>query len=215
MRWTRSLVIAGLMGLASAPQIWPASPPEVTATITPDRIGLNEIATFTITASGHGFAGLDLEPNFKLDDFETVAGPFRSESVRFVNGLTSRSLSLSWQLHPLHSGTARVKSIVVKARGRTIELPDQTIEVENTATLHPASSGNQGLSPFAGFMQPFSRAPTPFSPTPSPPRSMPEVFLQAVASPPKPFVGQQVLYTLYLYTQGDVDNIDPEEIPDF
>lgn len=215
MKWVRALPIAALLFLAPSLNAWAAQPLKVNAQISPGRIGLNELATFKITARAHGFSGISLQPEFKLDNLETVAGPFRSESIRFVNGFTSRSVSLTWQLHPLHAGSARVKNIEVKARGRQIELPDQTIEVENTATLHPGASPNQGLSPFGALMQPFSPPQSPFAAPSSPPQTMPQVFLQAIVAPPDPYVGQQVLYTLYLYTQGNVDNIDPEKIPDF
>lgn len=215
MRWPRALSIAVVVAVASSLAAWSAPSVQVNAQISPTRIGLNELVTFTITARAQGFGGIDLHPGFKLDNLEAVAGPFRSDQVRFVNGFTSRSISLTWQLHPLHPGPARVKSIVVKARGRQIEIPDQTIDVENTATLHPGAAQNQSLSPFGALMQPFSAPSSPFAAPASPPQTMPGVFLQAVANPQNPYVGQQVLYTLYLYTQGDVDNIDPQEIPDF
>ncbi len=44
---------------------------------------------------------------------------------------------------------------------------------------------------------------------------VPQVFLRAEAEPARPYVGQQVLYTLYLYTDADVDSIRPRNLPDF
>lgn len=215
MTWARAVSIATLAVCVPCLAAQGATNVEVNVHITPQRIGLNEIATLDITARSQGFGSIDLKPSFKLDNLEMVAGPFRSESVRFVNGFTSRSLTLSWQLHPLHPGRARVSGIAVKARGRRIELPDQTLDIENTATLHPGASQNQPPSPFGALTQPFSALSSPFSAPSARPQTIPQVFLQATATPRDPYVGQQVLYTLYLYTQGNVDNIDPEEIPDF
>ena len=37
----------------------------------------------------------------------------------------------------------------------------------------------------------------------------PRVFLQAEATPQRPFVGEQVLFTIYLYTREDITAIAP------
>ncbi|MFP5288749.1 MAG: BatD family protein, partial [Thermoanaerobaculia bacterium] len=43
----------------------------------------------------------------------------------------------------------------------------------------------------------------------------PDVFLRAEVRPLKPVVGQQVLYTVHLYTLSDVSMVSPTAVPDF
>ncbi|HSS52354.1 MAG TPA: BatD family protein, partial [Thermoanaerobaculia bacterium] len=43
----------------------------------------------------------------------------------------------------------------------------------------------------------------------------PAVFLRAEMQPPRPVVGQQVLYTIYLFTREDIANIAPAALPVF
>src|SRR4029453_8827970 len=43
----------------------------------------------------------------------------------------------------------------------------------------------------------------------------PKVFLRAVATPERAYVGQQITYTVYLYTQGDVTSVNPKALPAF
>ena len=45
--------------------------------------------------------------------------------------------------------------------------------------------------------------------------SRPKIFMRAVAVPAEPYAGQQVLYTVYLYTQNDVTALAPRNVPPF
>ena len=41
----------------------------------PGLIGVEELASFTITVTSGGFGGLDVQPAFELDNLEVAAGP--------------------------------------------------------------------------------------------------------------------------------------------
>ena len=65
-------------GDAARPGAWaPAEEPrtEATAMLEPGVVGVEELASFTITVSSGGFGGLDVHPAFELDNFEVAAGP--------------------------------------------------------------------------------------------------------------------------------------------
>ncbi len=50
---------------------------------------------------------------------------------------------------------------------------------------------------------------------PQQPSRTPQLFLEAVVDEPKPWLGQQLLYTLYLYTDVNVQSVSPTKLPDF
>jgi hypothetical protein len=196
------LLAFGVASLGSASDI------EVRTELSPEVIGIEQLATLTIEIEGTGLGRLRPEPEFGLDNLRIVAGPYSQESLQFVNGTTSRSARISWRLRPLEVGPARVHSIVLRIGDRIVEQADLhlTVRRESVEVEEPEES----TDPFDNLFEPFRR-----------PRSRPsqrgrsEVFLRAVAAPADPFVGQQVLYTLYLYTQSDISSINPESLPDF
>ncbi|MCP3961454.1 MAG: hypothetical protein GY719_26720 [bacterium] len=186
-----------------------------------DGIGLEELAVLSIQVELGGGRRADPSPEFELDNFRVAAGPSTSNSLRFVNGATSRSLTFTWHLQPLSVGTARVHSGVLRVEGEQVELPERSVEVLEVAPPRhrrrdpfrpPFSSGSlldeREDSPDNFFNRRRRRQdPRPVTP--------PKIFLRAEADPKDPYVGEQVLYTLYLYTQADVRSVNPEELPDF
>ena len=180
-----------------------------TAKLEPGLLGVGQIATLTLKAQGSGLKDLQLDPQFSLQNFEIVSGPMQSQSWQFANGRTSRSESLIWRLRAKEAGAARVSQITLKVNDSVFELPDQTLQVQKDPIESSDRYGRRQFGdPFENF--PFSRRRRPQR---SP--SDPELFLRAEATPRKPFVGQQVLYTLYLFTQADVGSINPEQLPGF
>jgi oxygen tolerance protein BatD len=108
-------------------------------------------------------------------------------------------------------GPARVKGINVETGGQLYQVPDQQIEVQKEPT--GATAPSRGNAPFGGIGDPFEDF---FGRRREVPQAVkPKVFLRAVASPSRAFVGQQVTYTVYLYTQGDVNSVNPRALPAF
>ncbi|MCP4203543.1 MAG: protein BatD [bacterium] len=180
-----------------------------TARLEPELIGVGQVVTLTLEALSSGLADLDLDPQFSLENLEIVSGPTQAQSWQFVNGRASRSESLIWRLRAKKVGGARVSQIVLKINDSVFELPDQTIQVQEEPIEIPDAFGRRRFAdPFEDF---------PFPPRRRAPRreAEPKLFLRAEATPQEPFVGQQVLYTLYLFTQADVGAINPESVPDF
>jgi hypothetical protein len=202
-----------LLALLAAPA---AAQVEVRATLEPEVIGLDETALLTIEVQGAGFARLRFEHDFEYENLEIVGGPFQYEDVRFGNGQLSRSFRLSWQLRPLATGPSRVHSLVIRLRGDTIRLADRQIRVQEEPAGLAGGSRRLRRSEDAlaqdPFGQLFGRMPLPWR------RDRPEspgAFLQAEVWPERPVVGQQVLYTVYLYTREDITSISPSGVPDF
>ncbi len=180
----------------------------IEARLEPAVIGVDEIATLTFEARATGLDHPRFRPDFELENLVVVAGPFRSEEFSFVNGAISRSYRISYRVRPRVTGRARVHSIV-------LSLPDQTFEMEaREIKIQEEPTGQAGRAPRPGFSDPFERFfRGPFMPRRQP--RGPAVFLRSEITPERPWVGQQVLYTVHLYTRDDISAIMPRELPTF
>jgi hypothetical protein len=188
---------------------------EIRATLEPDVIGIDETALFTVEVQGGGFGNLHLRPDFELENFEIVGGPFQHEDLRFGNRQWARSFRLSWQLRPLAVGRARVRSLSIAVRGETVSLPDREVRVQEEPTGRRARgyAPRRYDEPADPFGQLFGRRSLPWN---QPKREEPPgVFLRAEVHPQRPVVGQQVLYTVHLYTREDITSISPSDVPTF
>jgi BatD DUF11 like domain len=212
----RRLGLVGLLVFGAAAAV--AEEPQITARLEPSAIGIDETALFRIDiATGLG-GSLQGEPQFELDNLDAVQGPSRSESFSFVNGTTSRSLILIWRLRPRALGPARVRGIRFVTKDRTVELADQEITVQQEPTgvhgnapVDPFGRDLLGQTPLADPLGPFGRSRRGARPV----AAQPKLFLRAVAEPQRPYVGQQVLYTVFLYTQAAISAVNPSDVPDF
>jgi hypothetical protein len=182
------------------------------ARLEPERIGLGETATLSIEART-GLSRLDLRPSFALDNLEIVAGPTQSDEMRVENGLFSRTFRLSWQVRPLATGPARAHSIHIELGNQVIAMPTQTIQVQQEATGLGSESPFGEEDPFERLFgaMPWQRRPNPQAASPNEP---PLAFIRAEVSNDHPFVNQQVLYTIYLYSRIEVSTVNPLSTPD-
>jgi hypothetical protein len=180
----------------------------------PQVAGIEELMSFSITVEAAGFSGLSITPQFELDNLEVVAGPFQSRSQRWVNGETSNSVQLTWRLRAKAVGTARVRSIRVVTAERTLELGERLITIQKDTPPERArpSTLQRGGDPFDDL---FSRAFPDLSSNRRPPPRAPRIAIKAEVTPAEVFVGQQATYTLWLYTQSDINAFQPTAIPDF
>ena len=220
-RWRLAVLCAGAFVLAGAGDARPAAAEEprteATAMLEPGLIGVEELASFTITVSSGGFGGLDVHPAFELDNFEVAAGPFQSQSQRWVNGTTSSTLQLTWRLRPKGVGPARVRSIALNVAGKAFRLSDKEIQVQREA---PPRQESSPAPPAGGAFDPFEdlfgrvgggrRRPQADAEL-----RRPKIFLRAELDPRSVYVGQQTTYTLWLYTQTDVGAFQPTHMPAF
>ena len=196
--------------------------PRVSIELEPSpTVGLDELAVLRITIEG-GVTGPRAQPHFELENFRLINGPSQSTSISFVNGATSSSLTLSWQLQALAVGQGKVHSIAIRIGDQTYHLEDQAVEVVEQAPVRQRRRRSNPLDRFFSD-DPFfsgrdnSRNSDRFDRRPRrrEPREPPEIFLRAEAEPARPYAGQQVTYTLYLFTQVDVRSVNPEELPTF
>jgi hypothetical protein len=202
---------AALLGLLVVLAAAPArAGVEVRATLEPKLIGVDETATLTVEVSSDGFTHLSFRPSFQLDNFEIVAGPYSQEDIRFVNGDLSRSFRVSWKLRPTTTGPARVRALSIRLGSRDIAIGERAVQVQEEPTRAPGDDSDDEEDSSDPFGRLFGRLPFPRRQD-----SSPAAFLRAEVEPQHPYAGEQVLYTVYLYTRQDVLSATAREIPKF
>jgi hypothetical protein len=208
-----ALPVGLLLGLA-IPTIIPAkamaAEVELRVNLEPEVIGVDETATFSIEAHGEDLSNLRFRPSFEMDNLEVISGPNRYEDLRYADGKLSRTFRLSWEVRPLGTGRAGVRSITLQIRDETVQLQSREIHVRQQPTRQArrALAGEDQPDPFEEF---FGRMRRPWRQEPAPP----QVFLRSEIQPSRPVVGQQVVYTLYLYTREDIAALSPSGVPTF
>ncbi len=191
----------------------PASAGEirVRATLEPERIGIDETATLSIEVQGGGLRGLHFRPGFELDNLEVVGGPYQHEEILLGRGRLARSVKLSWKLRAISTGRARIQGLRIRVGGEVVSLGSREVLVQDEPTGLSASgaAGRDEDDPLDRFFRRWEPAWRDRT------WRRPDVFLRAEVRPLKPVVGQQVLYTVYLYTLSDVSAASPTAVPDF
>ncbi|MCP4659742.1 MAG: protein BatD [bacterium] len=216
--WAFALLIAAAGALG-------AQEFEAEIRLTPeDTIGREEMALLRIQVRSERASRSVPEATFRLDNFRVIRGPIQSSSLHIHDGTQSTSRTLTWHLRPLAVGKARIHSVTLEVGDKTIELPDRELEVTEETPPERRRQRRRN-DPFDRLFEddPFSEDPFQSlvrssrdrSSVRAPSPRAPKIFLRAEAEPRDPYVGQQVLYTLRLYTQVDIQSVNPEELPDF
>jgi len=198
---------------------------DVEIRLTPeDAIGRDEVALLRIQVRSERASREVPEASFRLENFRVLRGPIQSSSLHIHEGEQSTSRTLTWHLQPLAVGKARVHSVTLDVGGKTIRLPDRELEVLDE-TPPERRRQRQRNDPFDRLLDDDPFAEDPFESlvrssrdrrsVRAPSARAPKILLRAEAEPRRPYVGQQVLYTLRLYTQVDIQSVNPEELPDF
>ncbi|MBW8877678.1 MAG: protein BatD [Acidobacteria bacterium] len=185
---------------------------DVKATLEPSVIGIDETATFTIEVRGEGVSSLHFRPSLQLENLESAGDPSQFEDMRWANGHLTRTFRLSWQLRPQGLGKAGIHNVSVLIKDRQLQLPDQEIRVQREPTQQAPASRRRGDDEDDPFKQFFGRMGIPRWRTAP---EEPAVFLRAEIQPQQPVVGQQVLYSIYLFTREDIAAISPSGVPAF
>ena len=204
-KWITLPLLLGLLLAARSAAADPETRVEVR--LEPPVIGIGETATLTFEARTKGLDNPRFRPDFEYENLRVVAGPFRSEDVSFINGAISRSYRIVFRVRALATGRARVRSIVLYLPGETVDMDDREITVQNEPTTRQDEPVPEYEDPFERFLN------GPFL-SPRRPRA-PAVLLRSEVAPERPYVGQQALYTVYLYTRDDIASIMPRELPTF
>lgn len=110
-----------------------------TANVSSTAVAIDEQfqISFTLNTSGKSFQA----PSF--DDFMVLSGPNQSQSMQFVNGSMSQSISFTYYLQPKSSGTFKIGSATVQANGKTLKTNAITITVGKGNGSKAATNGKE------------------------------------------------------------------------
>ncbi len=219
-----TLALAPVLALLAAAPVRGADF-RVASRLEPREVGLGGHAYFTIEVEGPGFQHPRLSPRFELDNLEVVGRPDVSHGMTFGGGGSGWRYSWTWRLRPLEAGPATVFDVHLLVGDRAVELAPRSLEVLEEAPPGVGPPGPGALSP-DGRSARRSRLEELLSRSPGRGRVQdrpaardggeePALFLRAVAEPTRPYVGQRVLYTVYLYTRVPVRGMEPERLPTF
>lgn len=206
-----ALLLVLVTGAAAAAEV------QATADLEPEVLGPGDVAFFSIEVTGGVFNRVGFDPDFELVNFDAVGNPSRNEGVSWINGVTTRKLQLTWRLRARELGLAAVRGIRVRVGGQVYELPAQQARVVEDP---PPSARRppQATAPWGRNLP--RRLPDPLEELwerrrPRRSSEPAEVRLLAEVTPARPWQGQQVTYTLWLYTQASVARINPKAVPEF
>lgn len=213
---SRSQALLGALLLAAAVAAWPAAAEdvEVRAHLEPEMLAPGEDAFFSIEVSGGVFDRVDFEPDFELLNFEPIGGPTRSSNVRWINGVTHRSLRLTWRLRAADLGPAAVRRISVRVGGERYDLPARQARVVSDPPAGrrrpPVGQPQRPSWRFPDTLEDLWRQRAERREA-----QRPEIRLVAEATPRRPWAGQQVTFTLWLYTQTSIHQVSLKDLPEF
>ena len=172
-----------------------------TLTVNPSNAEVGTQQSFELSYALEG-AGLRDFQAPSLSDFRIVGGPNQSQSIQFVNGSVSRSVTLSYILQPKRTGTFTIAPATATTdNGKTVRSGKATVRVIQGSS----TQAQRPSSPF-GNMPPFGFPPNMPQPAPSAPQTTttPRVWLKAIVDQSKVYQGQQVTVTYRIFTNVDV-----------
>jgi len=183
--------------LLAIPLALPALEAEVKASITAEKIGLDDTLIYTLTFKN---ISNPLQPDLShWDDFKTLQTS-RSSEFQFSNGASTTSTTFTYYLMPVRTGKLTLPPVQYSHEGRTYQTQALTVEVVK-GSLNPRSPAPaRQPSPMDEdfFASPFQDRPT--QPV--------DVRLRAVISKTSCFKGEQLLFRILLYTRNRIEAVN-------
>jgi hypothetical protein len=175
----------------------------VRAEVDAPRIGLEDQLQLSVVVEGPADVREAPAPG-ALKNLRLVGGPMLSQQISFVNGVASQSRTYTYVLQPQAAGPAEIGAIRVKlVSGEQSTAP---IAVEVVPGQVKPRGRPRVIDPFGddifGF-EPRRRRPAP------------KLFVEAVASRTKLYVGEPLLLTYYVYTQAGLTGLEFAEVPQY
>lgn len=161
-----------------------------------------------------------------LNDFQVLSGPHTSQSMQWVNGNMSQSISYSYILKPKKEGNFKLGKASINVGGATLESNELTIQVTAASQQQQRRNNNPfgydpfedpfGGDPFDIFSQPSQQdEPTPSNEGYIDKQVRENLFLRMTTSKNKVYVGEHLTATLKLYYRLNFGNTQMAKAPRF
>jgi len=190
---------------------------EITAQVSVDkpRPAADEMVRLTYTFSGAGLSGETRVPPIPLKNLSVAGGPFRSDQVSYVNGVFSRTLSITYVLRPQAPGAAEIGEVTFGFGDKQVKAASYLLEVGPARPPGAAPQKEQTPQEEEDPISRFFRGREAML-NPRPERGA-RPFVEYRVTPDKTtaWVGEEVTLTYELLTQADVQGLEYLEPPKF
>jgi hypothetical protein len=193
-----------LLAVLLVPAELPAVDAEVSASISAEKIGLDDTLLYTLT-----FTNIEnpTQPDLShLDDFKTLQTS-RSSEFQFRDGASTSSTRFVYYLMPTHTGLLALPPVSYTHQGREYRTQRFSVEVVK-GSLAPGNVPQAGQPATFGddfFGSPFQdRQP-----------QKADTYLRAVLSKTTCFKGEQLLFRVLLYTRNRIEAVNMLSGPSF
>ncbi|MEO8055302.1 MAG: BatD family protein [Acidobacteriota bacterium] len=212
----RALVFAVAVAAAAPGGARAADDVAVQVAVDKARPAADEFVHLTYTFTGGGLSGsLRVPSPIPLRNLSVAGGPSRSEQVSYVNGVFSRTLSITYVLRPLGPGPAEIGEASFGFGDKTVKAASYLLEV---GAARPASSSQrapqQEPEPEDPLSQFFRRRDGAGSPR-TERGARPFVEFRVTPDKTTAYVGEEITLTYELLTQADVQGLEYLESPKF
>lgn len=184
---------------------------QVEASVNSDEIGLNDTLIYTLTIS----CGFNSEPSqIKFPDFQGFKKLSQSESssmnIVIGGGQTfSKIKTYDIQLLPNKTGIIEIKPAVVVLKGKVYQTKSLKVNVL------PASKSTQQRNR-GGSLKKFIQSPFDIDEIPDPVQIKDnDIMLQAVVDKKSVYIGEEVVFSVFLYSAIPIYEIEQFSIPKF
>jgi len=206
----------------------------VTATVDRNQVGVGDVINFTVSVSAKNSVQVD-EPRLSgMDGFELINTSSGIETrSSYENGrfVTEQSRNFTYLLAVNRKGNLTIPSVTVVVDGKSYSTQPVTVAVSGERKNQQQAQRPRGQTdPFEQlddmeelFNQMLQRRLRPNAP-PGGGQQMPggqaavdpndAFFIHAVADKSKAYVGEQIVANFYLYTRGQIRDIDTLKYPD-
>ncbi len=220
MRRGLSVLIAAL-ATAVLPEAGRADEPRIEVFAEKSQVAADELVRITYKLSGSLSGDLQPPSPLPLKNLTLAGGPSRSDQMSFVNGVFSRSLSLTYYLRPKGPGPAEVGETVWMIGDKAVKAAPVLLDIGPARGRGPGTgeAETEPDDPIAAFFG--ARG----APRPGPgigprggaerPAEKPYVDLFVTADKTTAVVGEEVTLTVDLVTTADVQGLEWLEPPKF
>ncbi len=202
----------------------------VTATVDRNQVGIGDVINYTISVAAKNSVQVD-EPRLQgMEGFDLINTSSGVETrSSFENGrfITEQSRNFTYLLSVNRKGELVIPAMTVNVDGKSYSTQPVKIAVSGERKVPPQARGQQQPDAFDQlddmeelFNQMLQRRLRPNAPPgqnlgAQPPVNPDDAFyVQAVADKTKVYVGEQIVANFYLYTRGQIRDIDTLKYPD-
>ncbi len=180
---TNSIIILILLFISIflTPYTLAQEPPPLNISV--DRTSLSTSDTLLLTIEVNSPDQSPPQPNLPALDGFTVVGRSNSSQISIINGAISAKVIYQYRLQPIQSGTLTIQPVTISINGQTYSSQPLTIEVTagTAPTPPPAPAPSTGDSPAPHRL------------------TGQDLYVEGEVDNPKPYLGQQIVYTFRFY----------------